>query len=216
MSRVINKLRVYEVSLAKAPKNRRKFLLIKEEGMERLSKLVAFLAQRADVPEVVKEELKDFAAGELKEEDILGALEEAGIEIERKEDEEKEPLLKEMESLRKEVEELRKERQEMERQVLRKEVEELVGEEVAKDLVEFYGKLEREEILSLARQFEGLRKAVDELGGRKGSNEDKPAGMSDEQVMEKVEALAKERGISKADALVELAKERPDLIKDWK
>lgn len=212
----MRRLRVVEVSLAKYPKNRRKFLVVKEGDMEKLAKVVAFLAAKADVPEVVKEELKDFY-GELNEEELLEGLAEAGIEIKKAEDDGMEKIEKEYKERMEKIEKEYKEKlMEMEKQLLKKELEEIAGEDVAEEILPLVGKISKEEALAIARKFQGLKKMADDLGKRAGSNDDKGDNTTDSEVMEKAKKLAEERNIPLGDALVELAKEEPDTIANWR
>jgi len=213
----MRRLRVVEVSLAKYPKNRRKFLVVKEGNMEKLAKVVAFLAAKADVPEVVKEELKDFY-GELNEEELLEGLAEAGIEIKKAEgDEGMEKIEKEYKERIEKIEKEYKEKlMEMERQLLKKELEEIAGEDVAEEILPLVGKISKEEALAIARKFQGLKKMAEDLGKRAGSNDDKGDKATDSEVMERARKLAEERNIPLGDALIELAKEDPETIANWR
>ena len=62
MGKLIKKMRVDEVSLATMPKNKKKFILQKDKGgleMDKLLQLLAMLVKDSDIPEVIKEELKE-------------------------------------------------------------------------------------------------------------------------------------------------------------
>jgi len=195
------KLRVWEVSFAKRPKNKEMFIL-KEDNMdkERLGRLVAQLAMQADVPEVVKEELKDLAGEPLQKDEVLDIL---GLKAES-------PYEGIPEELKKELEERDKRIFQLELETFRKELEPRVGEDAAL-LVELKKDGVEDGLLSkLTERIEALRKAVDELGGPKGDpRSDGP------DVEKEIERVMKEKGLPRGDAIVELAKEKPELIEQW-
>ena len=232
--RLIKKLRVHEVSLAFNPANGTEFILKKDQGgseMDKLTQLVAWLATKADVPEVVKEELKDFVPKSAPK-DIEKVLKEVGIEVkpevvekvvEKKAEKVKvdgkdvrvDKLLKDFETYRGQVEVLKKELQKMEHEVLRKEVEMRVDKETADEILEkYYGKLDKDEIIELADKFSGLAKLAKDMKGTSG--EPPEDALISKQIEERVEKIMKDRGVSRSDAIVILADENPDMVPHWK
>jgi len=85
MAKMKMKLRVHEVSLAANPKNRQRFILVKDKGgiMNKLANFLALIASKADVSEVIKEELKDTDT-KLNKTDIIACLKDLGISFEAK------------------------------------------------------------------------------------------------------------------------------------
>jgi len=226
--RRIKKMKVKEVSLAFNPANEKDFIIKKDEGgrvMDKRMELLAWMAEKLDTPEVVKEELKDFAPKEdLTVQDVIKVFKELGIEVKPevivketvRVDGDEVPvddLLKEFETYKGKVEVLEKEIEKMERTVLEKEVVSLAGEETGKELVEkYYGKLEKDEIVGLAKKFAGLAKLVKDVKGRTEEPEDNISQMIEQKLSE----IMKERNVPRHEAIVILGESEPELIKKWK
>ena len=216
--RIINKARVYEVSLAAFPKNRESWILIKEEEMDKLVTLIANLAQKADVPEVVKEELKEFCA-DISTDEMADILKEAGVKLPVEEkiikDEE---IQKEFDELKKKYEAeaskaklLQKEFEKLEKELFKKEISEKVSDSETVDmLVSMVGKVEKDEILKLADKMSGISKLVKDIHGVTGQNDED----ANQIIESEIKKIMKEEGIeSRADALVILAERKPELVK---
>jgi len=198
----MRKMRVWEVSFAKRPKTGERFIITKEDVMEKekLARLVAQLAMQADVPEVVKEELKDLAGEPLQKEEVLELL---GL----KEEEKYEGI---PEQLKKELEERDAKILALQIDTLKKDLAPTLGDKV--DLgVRLWQQGDESLFKDVMDYIKTLKKTVDSLGSPKGEDEP-PEGAVIEQELEK---LMKE-GLSRGDALVELAKRRPELIENWR
>jgi signal peptide peptidase SppA len=90
----------------------------------------------------------------------------------------------------------------LEKKNFSQELMEVISKEDAEKLMPYYGKLSNEELMTIAAEFARLHSVITELGGAKGSNE--VSDDVDENV--EIEKIAKEQGISLADATVEYYK----------
>ena len=199
------KARVWEISLAKRPKTGEKFIMVKEDEMD-VRKVIAYLAMQADVPEVVKEELKDWAPKEMTKDEIMEAL---GLD---KDD----GYVGLPEELRKELEARDAAIRRLELESLKKELEPVFG-----DKVELVEKLHKEGtpvemIKEVGSYIKTLKDTIAELGKPKGQDGGDDTKRNDGVVEKEVERIMKEKGVSRGRALVLLAKERPDLIEEWR
>jgi len=231
--RTIKKMRIYETSLAKNPANGFGFIIKKEQGgmnMDKFAQLMAVLAQKADVPEVVKEELKDFLPENMEEFNAEEILKEIGIEIEPKVIEKEVPvdrvkvgdsevevdkLIKDFETMHGKVKVLEKEVERLEKENIKKELYGRVNKETADELFEkYYGKLSKDELFELADKFAGFEKLAKDVRGVSG--EPNEGIQITKMIEDKISEIMKEQGVSRSEAIVILGESEPDLIKAWK
>lgn len=231
----IKKLLVQEVSLAAFPKNGKKFSIVKDSNqggitMDRVLKLMAFLSTKsAEIPEVVKDELKTIAK-DISTADVLDVFKElfTGYIVEQKKDgiqlvdtkkfdvlekdswlkkPDKEPEIPQVfkdriEAQEKELSDLRMER-------FTKDITDKVGEKLVKDFLPLYGKLSKEETDKILDVFAFMKDIINELGKAQLVNGNRYAAKAAD-LEAKIEKYAKEHGMPVVDAYAAYAKEHPD------
>jgi len=219
--RVIKKALVFEVSLAAYPKNKENWILVKEDiEMDKFAVLMAKLAEHADVPAVVKEELKDFN-GEISPDEVKSLLKDAGIEIPVEEkilkDEEAAKELKilkdKLSAEENKAKLLEKELRKIEKELFKKEIESKISDkDTVQMLVDMVGKVKKEEIVKLADNIASYTQIAEKVHCDSSSNAD--SDNTSDIIEAELKKIMKEEGIeSRADALVILAERKPELIK---
>jgi len=233
----IKKLRVQEVSLAAFPKNGKKFIIVKDsnEGgftMDRVLKLMAFLSTKsAEVPEVVKEELKDIAK-DASTADVLEVFKElfVGYLIEQKKDgvmvvdttkfdvlekdswiKKPEPEFKLPASVQKELDDSKATIAALKLKEFQKDVIARVGDKLYKEFEPMFGKLADDAIIKILDIVKFQQDIINELGKAQLVKGNAYAVKSAE-VEENVKKLANERKIPVMDAWAIYAKEHPEEI----
>jgi hypothetical protein len=234
----IKKLLVQEVSLAAFPKNGKRFTIIKDskEGgsnMDRVLKLMAFLSTKtAEVPEVVKEELKNIAK-DVSTSDVLDVFKDLliGYIVEQKKegvqivDTNKfdvvakdtwivKPIDKTLElpaEIKKELDDNRKMIADLKLNEFKKDALTKVGATLAKEFESMFGKLADADITKFLDIVKFQQDIINELGKAqlvKGNTYAVKAA----EVEANVKKLADERKISVLDAWPIYAKEHPEDI----
>lgn len=234
----IMKLRVQEVSLAAFPKNGKKFIIIKDtikggSNMDRVLKIMAFLSTKtAEVPEVVKEELKDITK-DVSTADVLEVFKElfGGYIVEPKKDTTQvvdttkfdvvtkgswtlKPENKELElpePIKKELEDNRKLIADLRLKEFKKDVADKVGDKLAKEFDPLFGKLADTDIAKFLDLVRFQQDIINELGKAQLVKGNAYAVKSAE-IEANVKKLAEERKISVYDAWPIYAKEHADEI----
>lgn len=235
--RKFNRLTIYEVALAGNPINKESFILMKDRRrtttMSDALKFATMLILKEDVPEVVKEELKDFAPKEgetlkvgnvsitIKKDgyDIVDEALKKELETLKKDSKKDEDIYKDLpdavkerlERLEKEASEMKQRAEAMRLEALKKDFATKVGDEMATTIMKAYDPEKEDAIKELVEKVAGLEKMIKDLTpsqGKSGGNED-----VEKMVKEGIEKLMKEKGLSLADATVQFYKENPDLVK---
>ena len=242
MGKRYKKLLIQEVALAGNPVNREKFLLVKDGGvsMNEKVKLASLILMKEDVPEVVKEELKDFVpkTGEVVEltKDLNILVKDDGdFEIQNKlnekvnklekdlkdalekvSDEDKRDILtkdmpKEVKERFEKLEKDIREAKEAEKKAEMKVIKKDLTDKVGSDIADVLMKNYNPDITNeLADKIAGLQKMVKDLSKTKGKTGDDID--KEKKIKEGIERIKKEKGIeSDTDAYVELIKEHPEL-----
>ena len=221
--RIIKGLIVEENSLAACPANGRKFLITKEkgDGIMDLRSLMAFLSTRADVPEVVKEELAEFVPDNVDGEEVAAIFKELEIELPKEIEVKKEVVdtvkvgegEMKVADLAESFESLQKEVGTMQKALLQKELTDVIGEKQATKLIDkYYGKLDKEEMLELADEMKGLVKLAEDTRGKPADTEENHA---EAEINKEVERIQKEENCTRAEALIRLGEEKPELVGQW-
>lgn len=233
----IKKLLVQEVSLAAFPKNGKKFLIVKDstEGghcMDRVLKLMAFLSTKsAEIPEVVKEELKSIAK-DVSTADVLDVFKDllTGYIVEQKKDgiqlvdtkkfdvvekdtweKKAAPAFKLPENIQKELDDAKALAAELKLKDFKKDVEAKVGEKLVKEFEPLYGKLADTEIAKILDIVKFQQDIITELGrAQLVKGNEYATKVAD--VEAKVEKYAKDNKMSVVDAWAAYAKEHPEEI----
>lgn len=233
----IKKLRVQEVSLAAFPKNGKKFIIVKDTikggySMNRALNLMAFLSTKAeDVPEVVKEELKNIAK-DVSTADVLEVFKELLVDyiVEQKKDgiqivdtekydvlekdtwiKKPAPEFKLPESVQKELDEAKALASALKQKDFNRDVEAKVGKSLVKDFEPLYGKLADDEINKILDIVKFQQDIIDELGKAQLSSK-RNAGTKVADLEAKIAKFAESNRMTMVDAYAAYAKEHPDEI----